>query len=299
MGKKAQARRAATATATSSVAGPPLRTAPNWPLLALAVAGMALTGYMTWKAFGGEMVKGCSIGSACDIVLSSKWGKFLGMPTAFWGFLTYTALAATAFIKRVDRNWQVASAISTFGVLYSAYLTIIALAVLQAACPYCLTSLGIMTAIFIVTAIQRPAEALPNFAWPSWLGKTVAAPAIVILLLHLNYTGVLGPAQAPEDPFARGLADHLTLTGAKFYGAHWCPHCQQQKEFFGAAASRLPYIECSPNGGQGTPTAQVCVDADVQGYPTWYIKGRKIDAVLTPQQLAEASGFVPPKPAAN
>ena len=32
------------------------------------------------------------------------------------------------------------------------------------------------------------------------------------------------------------LADHLRESGAVFYGAYWCPHCQAQKQMFGAAA---------------------------------------------------------------
>jgi len=253
---------------------------------------MLLAGYMAWTAFGGESVKGCGIGSGCDIVLSSAWATFLGMPTAFWGFLTYTALAGTAFVKRVDRHWQYAWVLSLFGLLYSAYLTTVALTVLHAACPYCLTSLALMLATFTLVAWQRPAT-LTGFSWPSWLGKTAATPVAFILILHLSYTGVIGGLTTPENPMARSLADHLTKTGARFYGASWCPHCQQQKHNFGSAAARLPYIECSP-GGQGTPPAKVCVDAGINVYPTWFINGEKIEETLSVEQLADKSGFKAP-----
>ena len=69
MGKKAKAKREATAKPV--VAGPPRRTGPNWPLLALSVIGMILTGYLSWTAMSHESVKGCGVGSACDVVLSS------------------------------------------------------------------------------------------------------------------------------------------------------------------------------------------------------------------------------------
>jgi uncharacterized membrane protein/glutaredoxin len=293
MGKKAKARRET--TGRPIVGGPPLRTAPNWPLLALSAAGLALTGYMAWTAFGNTPVKGCGIGSACDIVLSSDWSTFLGLPTAFWGFLMYAVLAATAFVKRADRHWQYAWTLSLFGFLYSAYLTVVSLTILESACPYCLTSLGLMTAIFALLTWQRPAE-LPNFSWPGWLAKTAPVPVILILILHLGYSGVIGTPAAPEDPYLRGLAEHLTNTGAKFYGAYWCPHCQDQKKFFGAAARRLPYIECSPDGMK-RPQAQVCNEAGVNGYPTWFINGKKVDGtVLIPRQLAELSGFAAPTP---
>src|SRR5262245_56007566 len=140
MGKKAKARRQA--SARSQPIGPPLRTSPNWPLFVLSMAGMLLTGYLAWTALGGEHVKGCGVGSVCDIVLSSQWATLLGLPTALWGFFAYTALAVIAFVKRVDHHWQYAWIVSLFGFLFSVYLTTVSLTILHAACPYCLTSLA-------------------------------------------------------------------------------------------------------------------------------------------------------------
>ena len=290
MGKKAQTRREASAKPV--VAGPPLRPSPNWPLWALSGLGMILSGYLSWTALNGESVKGCAVGSACDIVLSSQWAKTLGMPTAFWGFLTYTALAAIAFVKRVDRHWQLAWGVSLFGLLYSAYLTTISITVLHAACPYCLTSLGLMTAIFALVTWQRPST-IADFSWGKWLTRTAPVAAVLIGLLHLQYTGVLGPAQAPEDPVARALAEHLSRMDVKFYGAQWCPHCQSQKALFGVAAKRLPYVECSPEG-QGTPQAQVCKNANIESYPTWIINGKRYEQVMTMRDLADATNFKAP-----
>ena len=97
----------------------------------------------------------------------------------------------------------------------------------------------------------------------------------------------------PEDPMVRALAEHLADEGAEFYGASWCPHCQEQKRLFGASADRLPYVECSP-GGQGTPQASACAAAGVRQYPTWFIGGRRFEEVLTLPRLAELTGFQPP-----
>ena len=269
-----------------------MRSSANWPLWVLSILGMALSGYLSLTAFNGESVKGCSVGSACDIVLSSQWARTLGLPTAFWGFLTYTALAAIAFVKRQDRHWQLAWTVSLFGLLFSAYLTTISMTVLHAACPYCLTSLGLMTAIFALVTWQRPSS-MTRFSWGPWLTRTAPVAVALIGLLHLNYTGVLGQAQSPEDPVARALAEHLSRVDAKFYGAQWCPHCQNQKALFGAAAKRLPYIECSPEG-RTAPVAQVCVDADIKSYPTWIIYGKRYEDVLTMQDLAAITKFIAP-----
>jgi uncharacterized membrane protein len=290
MGKKAQARREASAKPV--VAGPPLRTSPNWPLLVLSGLGMILSGYLSYTAFNGESVKGCAVGSGCDIVLSSAWAKTLGMPTSFWGFLTYTALAAIAFVQRVDRHWQLAWTVSLFGVLFSAYLTTVSMTVLHAACPYCLTSLTLMTAIFALVTWQRPST-IANFAWRPWLTKTAPAAVVLIGLLHLHYTGVFAPAEEPEDPLARALAEHLSSVGARFYGAQWCPHCQSQKAIFGTAAKRLPYIECSP-GGQGTAQAPICMEANIGSYPTWIIKDKRYEQVMSMTELSNVTNFKAP-----
>ncbi len=65
------------------------------------------------------------------------------------------------------------------------------------------------------------------------------------------------------DSFAQCLKDK----GATFYGAFWCPHCQNQKKMFGSSAKLLPYVECSTPDGQGQ--TQICKDKKISGYPTW------------------------------
>lgn len=66
------------------------------------------------------------------------------------------------------------------------------------------------------------------------------------------------------DDFAQCLGEK----GAKFYGAFWCPHCQNQKALFGRSAKLLPYTECSTPNGQGQ--LAVCKDLGINTYPTWY-----------------------------
>ena len=77
------------------------------------------------------------------------------------------------------------------------------------------------------------------------------------------------------------------------YGAHWCEHCRQQKEFFGEAAKRLPYIECS-TGAQGSPQTAECRNRQIKSYPTWFINGQRYEELLTPARLAQMTGFQPP-----
>jgi thiol-disulfide isomerase/thioredoxin len=87
------------------------------------------------------------------------------------------------------------------------------------------------------------------------------------------------------DSFAQCLKDK----GAIFYGAFWCPHCQNQKAMFGKSAKFLPYIECSTADGRGQ--LKVCRDKNIEGYPTWeFADGSRLSGAISLSQLAEKTG---------
>lgn len=263
--------------------------APNWPLFALALIGMALSGYLSFTAWQGNQVAFCTEGAGCDVVLNSRWSTLFGMPTSFWGFLTYALLAAVAWNKNAADRWRWAWTISLFGLLFSLYLTSVSLFELKATCPYCLMSLGLMTAIFIVTTLQRPVN-LPKFSWGPWVAKTGGAALVGIIALHLYFAGYWGEVQGPEDPWVRALAEHLSRSDVKFYGASWCPHCAEQKKLFDGSVNRIPYVECSP-GGPNAPQAEVCSNKNIQSYPTWIIDGQRYTGVQPLDALAQLSHF--------
>jgi uncharacterized membrane protein/glutaredoxin len=266
------------------------RPGPNWPLLAISVLGVVLTAYLSWTSFSGGQAAGCSAGGGCDVVLSSQWATLLGLPTALWGLLAYAALGAIAFVRRVDKHWSYAFTVAFFGVCYSVYLTVVSLVMLQSACPYCLTSLALMTATLALVVVQRPLE----MAQRSWLGLSAGRGVLAVLMIlvaHAAYTRQQAEPTGPEHPAIRALAEHLADEGAVFYGASWCSHCQEQKRMFGASAVRLPYIECSP-GGPNAPQLRTCSAAGVRNYPTWVINGQGYAGVVfSLAQLADLSKF--------
>lgn len=286
MARKSKTRRAAKTPSETHV----LRTGPHWPLLAFASLGILLTAYLSWTALTGAAVQGCAAGGGCETVLTSRWSTLFGVPTSLWGLLGYAALAGVAFVRRADKRWTYAWTTAFFGVAYSLYLTFVSLTILESACPYCLTSLALMTATFALLTWQRPAE----LAHRSWIGPVAgraALAAVVILALHGNYTAPEAEALGPEDPNVRALAEHLSDEGVLFYGASWCPHCQEQKRLFGASANRLPYIECSP-AGPNAPQSPSCNRAGIRNYPTWVINGRAYAGqVLSLGELANATKF--------
>jgi len=194
---------------------------PNWPVTLLAGAGMMLTLYLTLSVWLGEAVLYCAQGSPCDIVQQSRWGTFLGLPTAFWGFLTYAALAFIGVqVRNPERHWKSAWIVALVGVAYSIYLTLVSHVVIGALCPYCLVSLAIMMAIFGVIIAQRP-EVIQDFKLTPWIAQTAVVAVIIIGGMHMHYSGVFNPAAGPEDPYLKGLAIHLAEEDAVFYGTFW------------------------------------------------------------------------------
>ena len=116
-------------------------------------------------------------------------------------------------------------------------------------------------------------------------GAIISILVVVVLIGGLVWLVRMPSKPGRLDTFATCLKD----SGTKFYGAFWCPHCQNQKALFGSSAKLLPYIECSPANGRGQ--LPVCTDAGIEGYPTWEFEdGTKMSSIMTPQQLAEKTG---------
>lgn len=262
---------------------------PDWPVLALAAFGMAITAYLTGVAWWDAAPAFCSAGSSCDLIAQSRWSRVLGLPLAFWGFLLYAVIAFIAYrpiapMKRWKRLWSV----SLIGLVLSLYFTAVGALELNAYCIWCLVSLCTLAAIFVVNAVRRPPSA-PEMPWWTWLLNSAIAALVAVVALHLYYNSdLLSP---PPDPRLAPLAVHLSDSGAKFYGASWCASCQRQKQLFGEVADDLPYVECSPYG-RGGPTAAACTQAGIQNFPTWIIDGERYIGVLEPEVLAKRSGFV-------
>jgi hypothetical protein len=98
------------------------------------------------------------------------------------------------------------------------------------------------------------------------------------------------PAPTADQVELASVAQWLTDSGVKMYGAFWCPHCADQKKIFGEAFSKINYIECStPDAKSQT---QACKDAGIDSYPTWEFKGGvRVEGVLNLDQLKERSNY--------
>lgn len=261
----------------------------NW-LFGLALAGIALTLYLTFSAWFGEQPAFCGADSECGLVQQSRWSTLLGVPISFWGFLTYALLARLTWRLRTrPSSWRAALLVAVVGAAVSWYLAAISLFVIEALCFYCLASFGVANVLLVVLLVRRPAH-MPEHAWAKALPTPVGSAMVIVSVLALHFSGLFDPAAGPEKPQLKALAIHLSDSGARFFGTYWCPTCQQQKALFEASAARLPYVECTP-GGRNGPVSIDCVVNDIKNYPTWIIGRVHHTGIVTASELARLSGF--------
>ena len=86
------------------------------------------------------------------------------------------------------------------------------------------------------------------------------------------------------------FAKYLKDNGVVKYSAYWCPNCLNQSELFGKQAYReLNVVECAKDGKNSQ--TQLCIDKNIQGFPTWEINGNLILGVLTLNELSKLTGY--------
>ena len=130
---------------------------PDWPVVGIAAAGLAVSAYLAWTKWTGAAAAFCERGSGCDVVQASRYATFLGAPTAAWGVVLYAVLIGLALVGLTPRRWVGAYALSAAAVAFSAYLTYLSLWELGAVCPYCLADGGIAVALLATLLARRPA----------------------------------------------------------------------------------------------------------------------------------------------
>lgn len=125
----------------------------------LALLGVFDSLYLLLSKLGyiGEL--SCSISHGCDMVNSSSYSVFLGVPVSGIGLAGYLALFLVALVgtqpgrlndPRPDR---LLSLLAGLAVAFTVYLTYAELFVLRAICQWCVVSQVLIVAIFILSLI--------------------------------------------------------------------------------------------------------------------------------------------------
>lgn len=293
---------------------------------AIAICGAIVTAYLAiTQLAGGEVACVANEGAeaaiaSCKDVLNSRYATVFGLPLSLFGFLAYLSMATFALVplaispekqkslrKTLDNwTWFFLLIGATSMTVFSGYLMYVLAFEIQALCLYCISSATFAIVMLLLTIFGRDWEDVGQIFFTG----IVVAMVTLIGTLGIYSDGtrtvdgrvpipaVVTTPQPPEGwPVTTtsteaeiALAEHLTETGAKMYGAFWCPHCFDQKLLFGEEASKkINYIECDPAGID--PQPNVCQAAGITSYPTWEINGELYPGTQSLERLAELTGY--------
>ncbi len=253
----------------------------------LALIGLIISAYLSFKILGGSDLNYCVTGKDCDIVNNSVYSRIFGIPVSVIGLLGYILILAVSFYSFTKRKkWNLLFYITVIGASFSLYLTYVEIFKIKAICSFCVASLAIILAILILLIIKKSSQA------PGTSTGKLAIFTIIFASIVIYGANSIQSAQdfiGDSSPYQVSLAKHLGGIGAKMYGSYKCPHCTDQKKEFGTAFKFIEYVECDNRGANANPS--LCFAKGISSYPTWEINGRYYQGQYKLSKLAEMSGF--------
>jgi uncharacterized membrane protein len=228
--------RTSTGHTSAAAVEPAFSTPVRWTLRVLSWLAFGVASYVAWHAMNQTAVAGCGVGSSsgCDVVLSSSWSKWLGIPVVFAGLACYSALAILSILLDL-RNETANRAITTIFVMLSivaagASLWFIGIQIfaIGSFCPYCLVTdaCGIAIGAIATVAAVRGRVARRGAPRPpatqaglmalraATTGGTLSAPAMAYAT---SSPPSLGFALAGAVPLLALLIGGQVLFAAKTY----------------------------------------------------------------------------------
>jgi len=148
----------------------------------------------------------------CDVVLSSDYAYFAGLPIAWWTALTYAGWVVMAIVvlasARASRRRLIASvlfAVATWSFGFSLYLAVVSVAVVHAVCLLCsglyLVNAGLFVTTWMLLGSTRtegrsPARLREQWRRRTWLVATGAGLAVASFLIFALWEAF---GRAPES----------------------------------------------------------------------------------------------------
>lgn len=269
----------------------------------LSLAAVVISSLLISRS-AGVALAGCAPGEACDQVLTSRWGKWLGVvPVSLLGATLYAALAALSLwispaMKATQRvaAWFAIVMLSTVALLGGLWFTAIQLFTIGVLCPYCETvhAIGGVLALIVLIAAARAsikARATP-FARPVAAGILLAAtvPLGQVLVkpathrvVHFQTIGIRWenyPILGDRD------AKHVLV----YFYDYTCPNCRKlhgylreaQKRYPGQLAFALAPVplshECNPDYADTDAIHQHACDFAKLAMAVWRVNPDQLDA---------------------
>lgn len=184
--------------------------------LLIAIAGLAFAIFTEvvhqQLGTGSALGRICDLGGVvkCDMVIGSRWGRFLGVPVAAWGAVAFAVGAALAVPGAFGAGSPAFAdlglvALASWSVGFSAVLAVIMLGVIGYVCVFCLTMDAIVLTWFItVVPLARRLERT---------GLAVVATALGLAIAS-------GTVSATRSPGVATTVEQIRVQDAKFYAQY-------------------------------------------------------------------------------
>jgi uncharacterized membrane protein len=104
----------------------------------VALAGVGVAGYLTWAHYAGAAVV-CLTSGGCETVQKSSYSEIAGIPLALLGLLSYAAIVMLLVSDSATARLAAAT-LAFVGVLFSGYLLVLQLFVIDAVCVWCVAN---------------------------------------------------------------------------------------------------------------------------------------------------------------
>lgn len=250
--------------------------------IVVALAGLAVAGFLLLESLATTALPGCGSGSACDAVLGSRWSRWLGIPVA----LPAAVLWLVALLAAITRQRSVLILAGLVLGGAAAWFVFVQVAFLEAICPYCITSHGLAVAMLFLAMVgvaHVPFKQLvvAVVALMMLIGGQVAFPSHVVEHRVLKHGGIeVTVSNYPilGDP----RADHVVLL---IYD-YTCPHCRRLHGYLLEAIERY-------DGQLAVALAPAPLDADCNPYldhtDPMHERGCELAGAMIAVWLADAS----------
>jgi uncharacterized membrane protein len=135
----------------------------------LSIIGLGVSTYLAYVEIT-HVDAVCGPVGECNLVQSSAYATILGIPVAVLGLVSYLTIIALwlaqKYLSHRLGNWPATGLVilTLFGTLFSIYLTLVELFVIEAICAWCLSSAVISTVLMLL--VITPLTKKPSFPRP-------------------------------------------------------------------------------------------------------------------------------------
>lgn len=121
--------------------------------IVLVLAGIGISGYLTYTHYEGIDPACVGGSSGCHIVQTSKYAELAGVPVALIGLIGYLVIGASLLI-RTELGRTITLGLTMAGAGFTVYLTYLELFVIDAICQWCVANAITMWLLFITSAVR-------------------------------------------------------------------------------------------------------------------------------------------------